>query len=331
MTRSLFRLLILSTLSLAALPVCAQINQQQDLRPMNYQINGQVRYANGGGPVFNVTVQLDNFIGGGTVQVQTDRNGKFTFQNVTSPQSNVRVRVPGYYEEQQFVDLSAATSAYVIFTLKPDGTAVERTSAPAVIDPKVPAPAHREYDAALKEVNAGNGAKAIPHLEKAIELYKEFAEAHLLLGTIYIDQKEYKKAEVTLIQAIKLNPKSTAAYFALGEMYYQQKNYPGAERALVGGLQVDDNSWQGHYTLARLYLDANAADRALPHIEKANKLRPDYADAHITAANIYIKTKNAEGALKEFEAYLRLAPKGKFAQKAQENVAKLKEMVKKKE
>lgn len=329
MTRHLFRLLILAALGLAALPVFAQINNVPDLRSKNYQINGQVRYAEGGGPVFNVTVQLDNFIGGGTVQVQTDRNGKFSFQNVTSPQSNVTVRVPGYMEERQFVDLSTTESAYVVFTLKSDGTGVARPSAPAVIDPRVPSPARKEYEAAIKEVNAGSPDKAIPHLDKAIELYKDFQEAHLLLGTIYIDKKEFKKAEVTLIQAIKLNPKSTTAYFVLGEMYYQQKNYPGAERALVGGLQIDDNNWQGHYTLARLYLDANAADRAVPHIEKANKLKPDFADAHITAANIYIKTKNAEGALKEFQAYLHLAPKGKFAQKAQDNVAKLKEMLKK--
>jgi hypothetical protein len=190
MTRSLFRLLILCALGLAALPAFAQ--EGDDIRPVNYQINGQVRYANGGGPAFNVTVELSSYTtGGGAIQVQTDRNGKFTFQNVLSPTCNISVHVPGYRDEQQYVDLTTATSAYVQLTLRSDGTSATR-SAPAVIDPRVPTPARQEYDAALKEINAGSADKAIPHLQKAIELYKDFQEAYLLLGTASVDPKEFK-------------------------------------------------------------------------------------------------------------------------------------------
>jgi Tfp pilus assembly protein PilF len=328
MTRSIFRLLILSALSLAALPVFAQ-RGEPDVRSVETSITGQVRYAEGGGPAFNVTVELNNFNGGGSVRLQTDRNGKFNFPGVTCISCTVTVRVPGYKEEQQFVDLSMIPTQYVVLVLKSDGSGAARPAPPAVIDPKAPEPARKEYQAGLDEMNKGKAEKAIPHLEKAVSLYPQFQQAYLLLGQAYIDQKQWNKAEVTLIQALKVDPNKTEAYFMLGDMYYQQKNYPGAERALVGGLQIDDNNWQAHYTLARVYLDANAAVRGVPHIEKANKLRPDYADAHITAANIYIKSNNPEGALKEFQTYLHLAPKGKFAAKAQENVAKLKEMLKK--
>ena len=327
MSRSVFRLLILSALCLAPLAVFAQGRGSTEVRRTESQISGQVRYADGGGPAFNVIVELNNFQGGGSSQILTDRNGKFSFTGINATSCTVTVRAPGYQEERQYVDLSTTPTQYVSFVLKSDGSGVPRPA--PVIDPKVPAPARKEYDEGVKAIDQKSSENAVLHLMKAISLYPEFQEAHYLLGTIYIDQKRWDKAEVTLIRAVKLDPKKADAYFALGEMYYQQKNYAGAERALIGGLQIDDNNWQAHYTLARVYMDANAFDRAVPHIEKANKLRPDFADAHITAANIYIKTKNAEGALKEFEHYLRLAPKGKFAPKAQEAVAKLKEMLKK--
>ena len=314
---SIIRLaIVVVVLAFAAHPALAQ------------QVQGQVRLP-GNQPAFNVPVECSGSNCNG--YQYTDRNGKFTIKFSDPGQATITVAVPGYLTESRSVTLIDANSnEYIFFTMKPDPKApAGAANAAPPIDPNAPEPARKEYQAGLDEINKGKADKAIPHLEKAIELYKDFQEAYLLLGTAYMDKKEWDKAEASLRHVIQINPKATAAYLALGEMYYQQKKYPEAEKELVAALQIDDNNWQGHFTLAHVYVDANAFDKAAPHIEKANQLRPDYADAHILAANIYIKTRNAEGALKEFQEYLRLAPKGKFAPQAQNAVTKLKELLKK--
>lgn len=321
MIGSIFRLLILSlTLAFAACPALAQ------------QVQGQVRLSDVNAPAFNVPVECTGSICSG--YTYTDRNGKFTWRFSNPGQVTITVAVPGYIFESRSVTLiDFNSSEYMFFVLKPDPKAPKpagaATGAPPAIDPKVPEPARKEYEAGLKEVNSGKPEKAIPYLEKAISLYPDFLEAQLMLGTAYADAKQWDKAEKTLQRAIEINPKRIEAYVALGEAYRQQKKYAEAEKTLRTGVEIDDKSWAGHYTLARVYVDANTFTPAAPEIEKANQLRPDYAEGHLLAANIYLKTRNAEGALKEFQEYLRLDPKGKFAPQAQNAVTKLKEMLKK--
>lgn len=324
MTRSLFRLLILSSLSfVSVLPVFAQRVEVENRRSQNAQINGQVRYADGGAPANNITVELTSFTGGGSIQVQTDRNGKFSFQNLQATQINVSVRAPGYKEERQFVNLSTTPSQYLQFSLKSDGSGTARGAAPAVIDLKVPAPARKEFDEANKAILSGKPETAIVHLEKAISLHPDFLEATLLLGTVYMDTKQWDKAENVLRRAIQINPKSTAAYFTLGEAFLQQKKYADAEKVIKDGLKIEERSWQGHYALGRLYWEQNDYVKAGREIAKTLQLKPDLAEAHLLGANILLRARKAEDALMEFKEYLRLEPDGKFAPQAKEMVAKI--------
>ncbi|MGB7922485.1 MAG: tetratricopeptide repeat protein [Pyrinomonadaceae bacterium] len=331
MSRPVFRLLIVSiVLAFAAAPAFAQ------------QITGQVRYADGNQPAFNIPVECQGTNCNGTTY--TDRQGKFVWRfgggaggiSGGTGQYTITVSAPGYRTETRSVTLlDVAQSEYMFFTLKRDPKAGDATgapgvvTAPVVIDPKVPAPAREEYEKALKESDAGKPDKAIPHLEKAVSLYPDFLQAQLLLGTAYMDNKQWDKAEATLKRAVALDPKKSEGFFALGELYYQQKKYPDAEKALVMGLQIQENAWQGHYTLGRVYMDAKAFDKAAPHMDKANQIRPDFAEGHFLAGNIYLKLNNGEAALKELEEYLRLAPKGKLAPQVQNTVTKLKEILKK--
>src|SRR5215831_15232537 len=69
------------------------------------QISGQVRFAEGGQPAFNVLVSCDSFDSGRIGQAFTDRSGRFRFSNLAAAQYTVTVRVEGYVEERQTVEL----------------------------------------------------------------------------------------------------------------------------------------------------------------------------------------------------------------------------------
>lgn len=328
MTRFVFRFLALAGIfCFAALPALAQT-----MGPAaNGQISGQVRLK-GGQPAFNALVTCDRVSGGLVGQVQTDRGGRFRFTGLMPARYNLTIRLAGYSEERRAVDLRGdatkliASQEYVQFTLTPDGsdaTPASTTTAPAVIDPKVPVAARKEYEDGLAAINQGQPGQAIPHLEKAITLYKNYTEAYLLLGTAYMDTKQWDKAESALRRAIEINPKSTTAYFTLGEAFLQQKKYVEAEKVIKDGLKIEERSWQGHYALGRLYWEQNDIVKAGREVAKTLQLKPDLAEAHLLGANILLRARKAEDALTEFKEYLRLEPDGKFAPQAKEMVAKI--------
>jgi hypothetical protein len=52
-------------------------------------------------------------------------------------------------------------------------------------------------------------------------------------------------------------------------------------------------------------------------------LKPDFAEAHLLAGNILLKIDQRGRALTEYQEYLKLEPKGEFAQQTRELAQKL--------
>ena len=104
MSRSRFEVLIAFALLLfASSTALAQRSARSSAQPIPAQINGQVRYAQGGAPAFNILVTCEVYGGGLVGQEQTDRNGKFRFTGLKPAQYNVIIHVPGFQDEQQSV------------------------------------------------------------------------------------------------------------------------------------------------------------------------------------------------------------------------------------
>jgi len=302
------------------------------------QITGQVRYAEGGQPAFNVLVSCDSFSGGLVGQEMTDRNGRFRFTNLGPSQYNIRVRVAGYIEQSQTVELLTTPSAYVQFQLKSDGSPKPAVSAATALDANVPVSAKKEFDqaeAALASGKKENLEEAVRHLEKALTSYPNFVQAELMLGTVYMDLGQWNKAEQALRKTVELDPHAANALFALGELYLRQKKDDEAEKAIVQGLQIESRSYQGHLTLGRVYWDVASKitddEKARPTLEKAYEavkksleLNPNYAQAHLLKGNLLLRVRRAADAQHEFEEYLRLEPKGPFADQARATVEKIK-------
>ena len=63
---------------------------------------------------------------------------------------------------------------------------------------------YREFQLAASLRDEGQTASAIEHLRKALDLDPENAEAHLLLGFIHMERRDYPKAEQHLSTSIRL-------------------------------------------------------------------------------------------------------------------------------
>ncbi len=272
----------------AAWPVSAQ--RQFEGRTTG-NITGQVRYAQGGQPAFNVLVSCGVFSGGLIAQ-----------ENI----------------------------------LRSDGSPKRAEPTPKVIDANVPQEARKEFERGEEALASGKKEKieeGVRHLEKAVSLYPRFLEAQLKLATARMDLGEWLKAEQALREVLELNPRTANALLALGEIYRRQKKDDQAERVLLQGLQIEDHSWQGHLALGRVYWSMAMAtkdegqaralfEKSYEQAKHALQLKPDFGDAHLLKGDLLLRAKRAQDALAEFDAYLRIEPKGEFADQTRTMVAK---------
>ncbi|MGH9428553.1 MAG: tetratricopeptide repeat protein [Terriglobia bacterium] len=290
------------------------------------EINGQVRYAQGGAPAEKILVRVEGFGNGVNGQTLTDSTGKFRFSGLGQATYIVTVRAPGYREARQEVDLQTMPRAYLQFQLVPEKTeTIPLPVSGGLVNSKIPPEAQKEFDTGrkmlLEEKKVEGG---IAHLEKAVGLYQEFLDAHLLLGTAYMDGKQWEKAERALKRTLEIDSKTVAAHFALGEVYRHQQKYPGAEKVLQDGLKLEPKSHQGHFALGQVYFAKGDIAKAGPEVGQALQLKPDYAEAYLLAGNLFLRARNAQNALQMFEQYLKLEPKGPLAPQTREMVEKIK-------
>jgi len=289
-----------------------------------FEVAGQVNLAGANSVARDLPVRLERFSGGVIDQMNTDARGRFRFGNLQRGYYKVIINAPGFIPAQQDADLTLLVKAYLIFTLTASDSS--RTTHPAnaeVIDARVPPSARDEFDRGRDALARKNPAQAIVHFQKAASIYPEFFEAQLLLGTAFMDLRDWQKAETPMKRALEIKAGNAPALLALGEIFWRQKRYDEAERSLIEGLKFDEKNWHGHFTLARLYWERGDVLKAGPCVGRTLQLRPDFAEAHLLAGNVLLKVGQQQRAKIEYEEYLRLAPKGDYAAEARRLIDQL--------
>lgn len=322
--------MLLATLLLCAVAVvtASAQNPARESRtlPNMVSITGLVRLGQTTETAEMILVTLESRRGGVVAQVRTDRTGKFKFSGIGTGQYRIIIRHPGYQEAQREVDLETVTSEHVQFQLVPDKAAPSAKQPNSLlINASIPAEAQKEFDLGQNDLKDDKTLPSgIAHLEKATSLHPKFLEAHLLLGTAYISNKQLDKAERELRKTLEIDSKTPTAYFVLGDVYRQQQKHSEAEKVLLDGLKLEPKSPLGHFTLGQVYFAKGDITKAGPEVGQALQLKPDYADAYLLAGNLFLKARNAASALQMYEQYLRLEPKGPYAQQAREMSEKIK-------
>ena len=318
-------------------------------RNFSLQVNGQIRFAGSRAPAEGVLVSIESFTGGLVSQIITDRTGKFSFSGLNPVQYEVRAHLPGYLDVRERVDLSTANTGYLNIELSVDRNAVGTVNRvpggkhdlliPGVINTAIPITAQDELAKGKSDLASNRSeasAAAAGHFEKAVAIYPDYLEAQLMLGLARMDLGQWEKAEKPLREAIRINPQASTAFFALGEAYRRQKKYKEAETVLADGLKIADDSAPGHLTLAKVLWEKAptseneakfraTAQSAWAEVSRALKLAPNLGEAHLLAGNMLLRAGREADAIQHFETYLKLEPKGEFADATRAVIKKLKE------
>lgn len=339
MSSTRIRLLISSIVAVGLCHFVSLAQVQQSPTAMTVEINGQVRFAEGGAPAANVVVRLESYDSGGSItEAFTDRLGKFRFTAIPAAQYSIRVHHSGYRDAQQNIDMTTQSRGLVFLQLVRE---MPLTSAPlnnGSVDANVPAEAQKEFDKGISALAAGGKEKtaiAAHCFEKAVSIYPKFVEARLKLGTAYMDLEQWEKAEQALLATLEVDARAVNALFALSEIYLRQNKLPEAENVLVKGLAIQDQSYLGHLNLARVYWEKSRAikdlaqakpslEKAYEEVKRALNLNPNIPGARLLKGNLLLRVARTADALVEFDEYLRLEPNGPLANETRALVEKIK-------
>jgi tetratricopeptide (TPR) repeat protein len=164
---------------------------------------------------------------------------------------------------------------------------------------------------------------AMERMQKAVDLKKDYSEAHNHLGVLYMDMGQWEKAIACFDRALDNYLYSTPALalYNSGWAYYNLKNYDTAlsryhqalrqDRMRVLQPQIEKN-------IALVYIKRNDLVSAVDYLKRAVAQNANLLDAHFFLAECYYQLHDFQNAKKSFQQVVKLAPQSPFAQKAQE-------------
>jgi tetratricopeptide (TPR) repeat protein len=114
--------------------------------------------------------------------------------------------------------------------------------------------------------------EARTHMIRATKLAPANASCRLGLGAIYLERKQFKKAETNCTESLRLKD-SYIARITLALAYMKQGKLTEAENVHLEGIKLKPKSTQRYEAYADFLSDAGREEEAQKMYEKAKKLR----------------------------------------------------------
>ena len=302
------------------------------------QIRGRIFLPNGKtleNPVL-VELQSTSF---GTLGVETDRNGSFSFSGLNPGSYTVVVNAGESFEiarEYFTIDPEVQTSTIRVlpspktFTvpiyLEAKRGEIQKTG---VINAKwssVPRSAIDRYQRGLELIKENKAIEAAMEFRKAIELYRPFAPAHTALGKIQLMSGKLDDATESFRSALRYDPSDFDAHLSLGIALLNLKKFNDAEPELVTAASLNRSAVTPHYYLGIVFVMKNDLDIARKAFETAKELKGGQSlpSLHKYLGRIYVAKHMKKEAIEELETYVKLAPKAPDVEKILKDISDLK-------
>ena len=201
----------------------------------------------------------------------THPDGTFALYNI--PRGRYEI-VADSGESQVSDVLSIQTGCPKLQLRLPQSTAQSFTS-PATMSVArmlVPDSARKEYDKGKAAYLKGKYQDALAHLEQAMIIHPQFADALALRGIIDAQERNLSEAELYLQKSIEADPNYSAAYMMLGAVYNHQGRFDDALRVSEKAVTLSPRAWQGYFEAAKASVGQGMYERALQFARQAERL-----------------------------------------------------------
>ncbi len=291
--------------SLALSPITLNASAQDDSRPGNAVLTGEVTSDNPSDLVGGVTVELVDMHSHLVVgQSVAGMDGRFQIANLRPGDYQLRVTTgTGGIIEQQFVTVNGVAD-YVrvrLPELKRERP-VSGTVSVGRLGHKVPRKAQKEFEKAVAASEKNDSWTAIEHLKKAIEIDPAYMEAYNNLGARYLHVNQPQEAAYQFEKAIQLDSSSAKAHSNLSIAYLALRRFEEAEREAREAVKLDSTSNISRYALGMALAAQNRQPQeAVQNLDAAARELPK---ARLTAAQVLAREGQRAEAAAELRKYL---------------------------
>ncbi len=128
---------------------------------------------------------------------------------------------------------------------------------------------------AVSWVQIGYWRNSFTLFTHALEVTSDNHIAHLNIGNVYLERKDYKKAIAHYKTAVKISPEFINAHYNLIMAYFLSNRFDEAIRICNNLLQTGKNNSKVHFRLANILAKKGLTDEAIRHYNEALKQEPD--------------------------------------------------------
>jgi tetratricopeptide (TPR) repeat protein len=163
----------------------------------------------------------------------------------------------------------------------------------------------RQFQAAVAQYDAGHFAEAAVQLEKLLPSVPQSFEVHELLGLVYAAQSQDAKANEHLERAVRLNPNSAEARTNLAANLSRLGKLGPAEEQFRKAAQLEPENFDANHNLGEVYVRAGKIADATPFLEKAQRIDPSSYDNGYDLSLAYLLTGHTKDARELIHALLQ--------------------------
>ena len=184
----------------------------------------------------------------------------------------------------------------------------DRAAALLATDPARAADRSLQYAYGLALVRSGRTVEAQPIFDRLLAEHADWPELNVLLGQAAAQEGDFESAVEHLELAIELRSDVAEAQATLGNIYLRQGRLEEAGAALRAGLATHPVDHQSRYVLATVLELDNQPQAALREVELVLDAVPDFADARYLRGKILFEEGRVDEAAAQLLAAAELAP-----------------------
>ncbi len=278
-------------------------------------INGMI-FDHNRRPVPNIEVELlddlERLIG----SRKTRGSGFYSFSRLNAGIYYIKVRVGGtnFKEPKIRIDLGALNSIGGVDVKQVDLhleliDRKERNSlvSGVVFVQEIPSTAAEFYRLASKMLEKKDFKAAQVNLMEAIAVFPDYYDALLQLGHVYLIENLNQNAENMFSKVVEINPKSFSGYFGIAIAARGFGDFEKAESMMKKAIQIDGQSDRAYFLLGTIQRDLKKHVEAETNLLKVKELTDNKsADANWQLALLYYyNLKKHDAAANELTNYLR--------------------------
>jgi choline-sulfatase len=156
------------------------------------------------------------------------------------------------------------------------------------------------FDSAVSYYALGQLPQAIQEARATLALAPYYTRADALVGTIWIQEKQYERAKASFEHALTYAPNDYTANYNLGVLAALQQDWSRAEGYLLTAVRTEPSSPEAHNTLGSLYMRQGDLPKAQEEFTAAIRLQPKFAWPHYNLGLVFRAEKAPAKAKEEF-------------------------------